>query len=273
MRFSKVLIVGYGNIGVHLYDELNVPGVDLYVYDPYKQVDIPRFTNNLDYFIDTKFDLAFICVPTEMRNDGSCDISQVIDAVEKVSIAGNTEIIVIKSTIPVGTCDELSKKFSNIVFSPEYYGTTIHAPKKLDFVVLGGEKELCTEVANFYYTIKSGSLRIKFTDYRTAELAKYMENCFLATKVAFCSEFAIIAEEFGINYPELREIFVMDERMGESHTLIRPEQPYFDSHCLNKDIPGLIKQSGESKLMNAVNEINKERKTRYGKGYRNPETT
>lgn len=265
MRSYKVLIVGYGNIGTHLYDELNVPNVELYVYDPFKKVDMPRFTNYLDYFIDTKFDLAFVCVPTEMKENGSCDTSQVIDAVNKVSLISNTDVIVLKSTVPVGTCELLKEHVGNLVFSPEYYGTTIHAPKKLDFVVLGGEKELCTKVANFYYTVKSGALRIKFTDFKTAELAKYMENCFLATKVAFCSEFAIIAKEFGISYPELREIFVMDERMGESHTLIHPEQPYYDSHCLNKDIPGLIHQTGESKLMNAVSEINKERKNEYGK--------
>ena len=265
MQSSKVLIVGYGNIGTHLYNELNVPGVELYVYDPFKKVDMPRFTNYLDYFVNTKFDLAFVCVPTEMKEDGSCDTSQVIDAVTKTSLMTNTEVIVVKSTVPVGTCEMLKKTVNNLVFSPEYYGTTIHAPKKLDFVVLGGEKDLCTKAANFYYSVKSGALRVKFTDCKTAELAKYMENCFLAAKVAFCSEFAIIAEEFGISYPELREIFVMDERMGESHTLIRPEQPYYDSHCLNKDIPGLIHQSKESKLMNAVSEINRERKNKYGK--------
>ena len=67
----------------------------------------------------------------------------------------------------------------------------------------------------------------------------------------------------GISYPELREIFILDERMGDSHTLIRRNQPYYDSHCLNKDIPGLIKQTRDSKLMSAVHEINEERKRIY----------
>ena len=265
MQFSKILIVGYGNIGTHLYEELNVPGVELYVYDAYKQVDMPRYTNDLSYFSKVEFDLAFICVPTEMKKDGSCDTSQVIDAVNKVAKTVITKVIVVKSTVPVGTCDKLNKIFGNIVFSPEYYGTTIHAPKKLDFVVLGGEKDKCSTVANFYYTVKSSSLRIRMTDFKTAELAKYMENCFLAMKVAFCSEFEIIAEDFGISYPELRDIFILDERMGDSHTLIRPDQPYYDSHCLNKDIPGLISQSEESKIMKAVSDINSERKSKYKK--------
>ena len=266
MRSYKILVAGFGNIGKHLYEELNVPGVDLYVYDPFKDIDMPRFTKHLDYWKDIKFDIAFVCVPTEMNEDGTCNTEQVKDAVYKLANTVDPEIIVIKSTIPVGTCDKLALSISNIVFSPEYYGTTIHAPKKLDFVVLGGEKSLCMKVANFYYTVKSNSLRIKFTDFKTAELAKYMENCFLAMKVAFCSEFSIIAEEFGIDYPELREIFIMDERMGESHTLIHPEQPYYDSHCLNKDIPGLITQTREAKLMNAVNEINNIRKTKSKNG-------
>lgn len=263
MRSYNVLVVGYGNIGSHLYDELNVPGVNLYVYDPYKDDDKENFTKDLIMLWKIDFDLAFICVPTEMREDGSCDTGQVFDAVYTVNKKSRTKVIVVKSTVPVGTCDMLSKSISNIVFSPEYYGTTIHAPKSPDFVILGGEKKLCTEVANFYYTVKSSALRVKYTNFKTAELAKYMENCFLAMKVAFCSEFAIISEQFDIDYPELREIFIMDERMGDSHTLIHPEQPYYDSHCLNKDIPGLIKQSEESKLMQAVNSINKERKNKY----------
>jgi UDP-glucose 6-dehydrogenase len=82
----------------------------------------------------------------------------------------------------------------------------------------------------------------------------------LALKVTFCAEFANIANEFGISYPKLREIFVLDERMGDSHTFISSDKPYYDSHCLNKDIPGLITQTNKAHLLEAMLSINKQKK-------------
>jgi len=270
MQSYKILVVGYGNIGQHLCKELKSPVTEIKVYDKFKSQasDLSiRIANDIEEYANEKFDYAFICVPTEMLQDGSCDVSQVEDAVLAVHKNVNARVIVLKSTVPVGTSENLiiSKDVTNLIFSPEYYGTTIHAPEKLDFVVLAGDTVLCDDVAQLYYSIKPKSLRIKHTELETAELAKYMENCFLAMKVAFCSEFAIIAEHMGISYPDLREIFVLDERMGDSHTLIRKDQPYFDSHCLNKDVPGLIKQTHDAKLMSAVYEINKDRKKIYKK--------
>ena len=126
--------------------------------------------------------------------------------------------------------------------------------------MLAGDREDCDRVAQLCYKAKTKNFRIHFTNYKTAELAKYMENCVLALKVTFCSEFATIADEFGISYPQLREIFVLDERMGDSHTFVDPEQPYYDSHCLNKDIPGLIKQTDKAHLMKVMLEINKKKR-------------
>ena len=91
-----------------------------------------------------------------------------------------------------------------------------------------------------------------------------MENCWIAAKVTFCNEFADIAAKFNINYEELRECFVADERVNPSHTYVYRDKPYYDSHCLNKDIPALLsfcKNKGvDTPLMNAVNLINQRRK-------------
>ena len=242
---KKILIVGYGNIGKHMYAELEHAG-DMYIYDPIQGYDDMN-----------KCDIAFICVPTDMLPDGSCDISIVEGAVR----CTDAKLIVIKSTVPIGTCRMLLSKYDKrIVFSPEYYGTTIQSPKSPDFVILAGNKVDCDEVAELYYRVKGAHFRIKYTDYKTAELAKYMENCFLALKVTFCAEFATIAKEFDISYPELRELFVLDERMGDSHTYIHSDQPYYDSHCLNKDVPALIKQTDKAHLMKSVQNINQQKK-------------
>lgn len=252
MKPLDLLIVGYGNIGTHVYEDLKPlekKGFVLDIFDPYKpDVSTKR---------DITYDIAFICVPTDNDENGRVQINIVEDAIKDTK----ADIIVIKSTIPVGASDYFKKTYnSHLVFSPEYYGTTVHAPAHPNFVILAGDKEDLNIIANMYSQIKDGTFRIKYTDYKTAELAKYMENCFLGLKVTFCCEFADIAKDFGINYPELREIFIMDSRMGDSHTYVDPEKPYYDSHCLNKDIPALVNQSDKAKLMKACMEINLEKK-------------
>ena len=177
----SIIIVGAGNIGQHIQAEL--ASLHPLMYDPPKGIDPPEAKT-------TVFDFAFICVPTDSNPDGSADTSIVEIAVKSVS----AQTIVIKSAVPVGTTDSLIERYAKpIVVSPEYYGTTQHSSESPDFLVLGGLPRDCRKVAQLYYRVKSGSFRIHFTDARTAELAKYMENCFLALKVTFCAEFAEIA--------------------------------------------------------------------------------
>lgn len=251
MENQTILIVGYGNIGKHLYKELERLSPNIY----------DKFMVEYTESIHAHYDIAFIAVPTEMLPDGSADISNVEDAVSKV----NADVICIKSAVPVGTTDMLAQKYNkNLVNSPEYYGTTQHSSDSPDFLVLGGDVAHARKIAQLYYKVKRASFRIRFTDTKTAELAKYMENCFLALKVTFCSEFKLIADRLGITYEELREVFIMDSRMGESHTFVYEHQPYYDSHCLNKDIPALIQfAEGGAPLMAAMDSVNAERKKKY----------
>ena len=257
-----ILICGYGNIGKKTLKELEglyELGHNIYIYD----INNPYTYDNLE----RHYDFAFICVSTDMLPDGKCDTSNVYDCVEKV----DADIIIIKSTVPPLTTADIQLKYPNkkIVFSPEFYGTTIHAPTNLNFLILGGNIEDCSKVANLFHLIKPASFRIRFTDYETAELVKYMENCFLGLKVTFCAEFYKTARYLGIDYNDLRECFVLDERLGESHTYINPDQPYYDSHCLNKDIPAFVKfcedRAFPAPLMNTVNCINKNEKEIYKK--------
>lgn len=249
MEYS-ILIVGYGNIGKHIFEEFEELQPD--IYDPKIEFYYHTFEK------DKRYDFAFVCVPTNGLEDGSCDTSIVENAVKET----NAEVIIIKSTIPPGTTERLIKETGKtIIFSPENYGTTQHCPNDPNFVILGGEKEVCDKVANLYAQVKNGYFRFYFTDTKTAELAKYMLNCFLALKVTFCCEFADVAKQFGISYPELRELFIADERVGVSHTFVYPEKPFYDSHCFNKDIPAFISFAGEkAPLMLAVKEINESKK-------------
>jgi nucleotide sugar dehydrogenase len=249
---KTVLVCGFGNIGKHLYKELSeLPKSDYmtFIYDKYKS----EYNDPLD--LTRKYDYVFICVPTEMKDDGSCNTEEVLNAVNALK---GSDTIIIKSAIPVGFVDGI-KDNVNIIVSPEFWGTTQHCENP-DFLILGGYRNYTDKVAELYTHIKNGYYKFYFTDHKTAELVKYMENCWIATKVTFCNEFARIANAYGISYNELRELWIADGRVSPSHTFVYPETPYYDSHCLNKDIPALISFCKENHiatpLMKSVNEIN-----------------
>jgi len=244
----NILIIGYGNIGKHVFEELRP--LNPYIYDP-NIVQYQKMPN-----ID--FDAAFICVPTDSLADGSCDTSIVESSVKKC----NAQIIVIKSAIPVGISEYLEMKYNkNIVVSPEYYGTTQHSENSPNFLILGGDIKNTIKVAQIYYKVKNGKFRFVYTTSKVAEIAKYMENCFLALKVTFCNEFADVASEYDVPYELLREVFIMDGRMGDSHTFVLENQKFYNSHCLNKDIPAFLNiANGKAPLIEKMYEINIKKK-------------
>lgn len=243
----KILICGYGNIGTHIHKEFESKNNMIYIYDKYK--------SEYSHLIARDYDVVFISVPTEMQEDGSVNLTEIFDVIDKVK--DMSKVIIIKSAIPVGTCAKIG--LQNVVISPEYYGTTQHSLESPNFVVLGGPQEATDAAAAVYQKVKDGSFQFIFTSWETAELAKYMENCWIATKVTFCNEFADIAKAYGISYPQLRQCFIADERVSPSHTFVYEDKPYFDSHCLNKDIPGLItmcdKDHIDTPLMDSVLQI------------------
>ena len=136
------------------------------------------------------------------------------------------------------------------MFNPEFLGETpwhpYLDPKNILFMILGGPKKDTAEVAEVYGQICGPSFRIYFTDSTTAEIAKYMSNCFFATKVVFCNEFYHIAKAFGVEYHELREIWLADPRISRNHTFVFPSSPGFGGKCLPKDLSALISASQEA---------------------------
>ncbi len=96
------------------------------------------------------------------------------------------------------------------------------------------------------------------TDATTAELCKYMVNCFLATKVAFANQFCEIADLLGVDYEELRKLWLVDPRIGKSHTLVTKERG-FGGGCLPKDLQAIIsfmRDHGRTPLLEAVLDYN-----------------
>lgn len=201
------------------------------------------------------YDIAFICVDTTMTEDNPCDVSEVWNAIEE----NHASIYVIKSTVKVGTTDEIRQKTGKrAVFSPEYYGNTPHSTRyDFSFTILGGEPEDCQEVIQCLQHIYDGRHVFRVTDAKTAELVKYMENSWIATKVSFCNEFYDIAETHGVRYEELRELFTLDPRVNPSHTFVFEQHPYWQSKCLDKDVSTIAQ---DSPFMWFVKEYNESKK-------------
>ena len=161
-------------------------------------------------------DFIFLSVPTPSNSDGSIDLSYVETALQEMSeiyseldmVGAPVEnIILLRSTVTPGTTRKLQQKYQNLnlVFNPEFLTESNH---KSDFVnqdrfILGGRLSDTTKVSNLFEH-RFPRVPIIQTDYETAELTKYMNNCFLATKVSFLNEMKQISEKSKHNYPFLK---------------------------------------------------------------------
>lgn len=266
---KKILIVGYGFVGKAM-KEFFEGNFDVAVYDPFtkelekSEAKVKLIKNKVDC---NGFDLSVICVPTEMNPDGSVNISIVENSIEWLE----SPYILIKSTIPPGTTDMLIKKYrKNIVFSPEYIGESTYVTpwwkdigymdpkdmKKHDFFIFGGDKKNTSEVLQFFKKVMGPIAKYIQTDATTAELTKYMVNSWGSTKVMFCNEFARIAETLGVDYDELRELWLLDGRINRMHTAVFKDKRGFGGKCFPKDISGIVKTSEnagyEPKLLKEV---------------------
>lgn len=246
---KDILIVGYGVVGHNLHKEYK--GLNIDVYDKFKTECNTKKEGK-------KYDIAIICVDTPyIDEDNVNDISQV-----KVALKENdADIYVIKSTVLPGTTNKLViETGKTIIFSPEYYGGTHFCNNyKFDFTILGGPKWACRVIAQELQNVYDCRHRFYFTDSVTAELCKYMENSYIATKVSFCQQFYVLAEKLGVDYEELRELFVADPRVDKANTFVFAEHPFWSSHCLNKDVPA-IAETMDAKLLLDVMAFNEEMK-------------
>jgi len=150
----------------------------------------------------------------------------------------------------------------SIAFSPEYLGEQPGHPWRQDgdcgFLIVGGSPAVCELVLSTYAAVAGFTLKTYSTTARTAELCKYMENCFLATKVAFVNQFFDIATALNVSFTELRELWLADPRVGSSHSSVTAERG-FRGRCLPKDVSAMVatmKPYGGTPLMEAVMQYN-----------------
>lgn len=256
---QKVAVIGYGYVG-KVVTRFFEDHFEVVIYDPYNIQSATQEEVNA-------CDLAVVCVPTNMLPDGSVDLS----AIEETMQWLDTPLILLKSTVPPGTTKKLVNKTGKaIAFSPEYVGeskyviqwwkdkTQVHPTdmKKHDFQIFGGERHVTSGILQFFKRIMGPSIVYMQTDATTAELAKYMENSWGATKVTFFNEFASIAKTFEVDYDELRELFLLDGRTERMHTAVFFDKRGFGGKCFPKDVNGIVKATKDAgytpKLLSTV---------------------
>ena len=196
-----------------------------------------------------KSDIIFICLPTPMRKDRSCDLSIIESVLEQINNEGQQKYVVIKSTVEVGTTDRFSKKYNNLVFifNPEFLteANFIEDFKNQDRIIIGSHhkeaKNYLTELYRAIYPKKSG-VKIETTLPVNAEMVKYVTNSFLAVKVSFANEIYELCQNLDADYDEIVELATLDKRLGHSHWAVPgPDGKFgFGGSCFPKDINSLI---------------------------------
>lgn len=232
MERMKIAIVGMGAVGRAMLPMLIAKHTVLSYDPPARYPDTKEMVNDSD--------IAIVCVPTPSDPSGACDTSIVEDVCEWITCP----LIIVRSTVPPGTTRRL-RGGAGVVFMPEFAGPDdplhdLHDPAKLPWVILGGLQQDTHRAAQFWKGVLPPRTAIMQTDWQTAEFVKYLTNAYLATKVAFVNEMAGIAGAMHIDWDTARELWLLDPRVGRSHTAVFEDQPGFDGKCLPKDMDALI---------------------------------
>ena len=214
------------------------------------------FTTDLKKAVNSS-DVIFICVGTPNKKGSlKVNLSFVYKAAKEViSVSKNKKIIVTKSTVPVGTGDEIEafinkskKKNFTIISNPEFLreGEAIRDFRFPDRIVIGSNEKKVFKTMKILYTplINKGA-KFFTTTRRGAELIKYASNAFLATKITFINEIANLCEKTGINVEDISLGMGLDKRIGSRFLRAGPA---YGGSCFPKDTKGLVFAGGRYKV-------------------------
>lgn len=229
------------------------------------------FTTDLEKGI-SEAQVIFLALPTPPGEDGSADLSYILGVSEKLGgMLKDYKVIVDKSTVPVGTADKVhaaiaknAKVEFDVVSNPEFLreGVAVEDFMKPDRVVIGTQSDRARKVMGDLYGpfVRQGN-PIIYMDEKSAELTKYAANSFLATKISFMNEIAILCEKLGADVDMVRRGIGSDDRIGKR--FLFPGIGYGGS-CFPKDVQALVKSSQEVnysfRILDAVMEVNEKQK-------------
>ena len=258
MKKKTIGICGYGYVGKAMHN-LFKNHYNVEIYDP-------AIKNSYPF---EEVDVAFVCVPTPPDEDGFADTSYVEESVAWIK----ADLIIVKSTIPIGTTDWLTDKFrKNIVFSPEYCGESKYwtpYPFHTDvvetpFFTFGGHPDLTAQAIDLFLPVTGPTKRYLQATAEEAEMAKYMENSFYAMKIAFCNEVYSICKAKEVDWHSVRELWLADPRINPMHTAVFADNRGFSGKCLPKDLKEFTAMADTCGvnpiLLNAIEQSNEQSK-------------
>jgi UDPglucose 6-dehydrogenase len=229
------------------------------------------FTTNLKHTVESS-QIIFLCLPTPSNKDGSANISSVLKVTEKLSRYINEyKVIVSKSTVPVGTCEQLKKIIASnckydfdVVSNPEFLkeGAAVSDFMSPDRVIVGTRsRKAAILMKELYGSFMRISERFLLMDEKSAELTKYAANAMLALRVTFMNELANVTDRVGIDIDIVRSGIASDPRIGSSFLFAGTG---YGGSCFPKDVRSLIKSSEEQgydfKILKTIDSINEKQK-------------
>lgn len=246
------------------------PGLEKIFLRNQKEERLHFTTNLVEGIADAK--IIFLALPTPPGEDGSADLKYILGVADELGkILSDYTVIIDKSTVPVGTADKVhaaiakhAKVEFDVVSNPEFLreGVAVDDFMKPDRVVIGTTSDRAKTILNDLYLpfVRQGN-PIIYMDERSAELTKYAANSFLATKITFMNEIAILCERFGADVDLVRKGIGSDERIGRR--FLFPGIGYGGS-CFPKDVQALAKSARDVaydfKILDAVMDVNNKQK-------------
>ena len=234
----QIGVIGQGFVGNAIYQKFKK------FYDVLT-FDIDESKSNSTFFDVANCKIVFICLPTPMNRDGSCNTSLVEKTISELTEYVSVETIIIKSTVSPGTTERINSDYPNvdIIFNPEFL-TERNAVEDFNNqtrIILGGPRPATTLLKQIYSKVFPKAHIIK-TGSTHAEMVKYMTNTFLATKVSFANEMFQICQALGLDYDKVVEYATLDSRLGNSHWSVPgPDGDFgFGGHCFPKDLEAIL---------------------------------
>ena len=283
---NDVVVLDTDEVKIHKLNHKVMP-----LYEPGLEAIIARnlsasrisFTTDIEHSVHHG-EIQIIAVQTPQRPDGAADTSAVMSAARAIAEYMNEfKVIVVKSTVPVGTCDlvkeqvatclsyraDAAKRTFSVLMNPEFLkeGAGIEDFLRPDRIVIGCgceshedlySKELMTKL---YAPFNRNVERTQWMNVRDAEFTKYAANAMLATRISFMNEMANLSEKLGVDIDAVRRGIGSDPRIGPS--FLYPGTGYGGT-CLPKDVSSLLHQGYEAgvemQLMRSVHAVNQEQK-------------
>jgi len=265
---QKIDLLQQGKVSIH------EPGLENLVAKNMREGRL-RFSTSIQDGVTSSL-VIFIAVGTPSSDDGSADLSAVEEVAKEIARSMNGyKVVVVKSTVPVGTCRRVKQLIEehqpqptpfDIVSNPEFQreGSAIEDFMRPDRVTLGADSEKATaimkEIYSALYLIETPFV---ITSLETAEMIKYAANAFLATKVSFINEIANLCEVMGADVHHVARAMGLDGRIGKK--FLHPG-PGFGGSCFPKDTRALLRMAQERgypfKILESVIKVNEEQKQR-----------